>query len=57
MRLWALQLVAIATMLLVGWGVTSFPTARSAPSKLKQMCAAPNPDELARGACAEFSAG
>lgn len=55
MRLWSLQAVIVVLMLAVGLAVANAPQVRSAPTSLKKMCAAPGQDEIAKGACAEFS--
>lgn len=57
MRLWSLQAAIIAALLLVGWAAANAPQIRSAPKRLQEMCAAPGQDEIAKGACAEFSGG
>ena len=57
MRLWSLQAVIVAMMLLVGLAAANAPQIRSAPKRLQEMCAAPGQDDLAKGACAEFSGG
>jgi hypothetical protein len=57
MRLWSLQAVIVALMLLVGLAAANAPQIRSAPKRLQEMCAAPGQDDLAKGACAEFSGG
>jgi hypothetical protein len=57
MSLWKLQAVIIALMLVVGWAAANAPQIRSTPKRLQEMCAAPGQDELAKGACEEFSGG
>jgi hypothetical protein len=54
-RLWSLQAVIVALMLLVGVAVVNAPQARKKPSSVTKLCE--SRDELAREACAEFSGG
>lgn len=55
MRLWSLQAVIIALMALVGWAAANAPQVRSTPNSLQKMCAGAAQDDIAKGACAEFS--
>lgn len=57
MRLWSLQAVIIAMLLLVGWAAANAPQVMAAPKSLQKMCETSGQvDDLSRGACAEFNA-
>lgn len=57
MTLWKLQAVIVALMLLVGWAAANAPQIRSTPKSLQKMCAGAGQDDIAKGACEEFSGG